>query len=182
MQTLALSLTLNPTVLTRCSTISKCPFMAALWSAVSFASVRSNMWYPILEARYRATSTWPPTADRWKALNPPYIDGHTTQAKYDIGRHQSSEIGFERGRERKYSLQHSYICIHMYQLVKLRIYIDRHIAYTACMHKQVQEVQCILYLSRSNLLTEGRELLSKQSSFPQKFPSNLHRESSFQPV
>ena len=123
MQTLALSLTLNPTVLTRCSTISKCPFMAALWSAVSFASVRSNMWYPILEARYRATSTWPPTADRWKALNPPYIDRHTTQAKYDIERHQSSEIGFERRREKKYSLQHSYICLHMYQLVKLRIYI-----------------------------------------------------------
>ena len=56
----------------RCSTIGKCPFMTALWSAVSFSSVRSNMWSPITGARYWATPTWPRSADRWKALNPPY--------------------------------------------------------------------------------------------------------------
>ena len=72
LQTLFLSLTSNPAPLRRCSTIGKCPFPAALWSAVSFASVRANMWTPILGARYWATPTWPPPADRWKALNPPY--------------------------------------------------------------------------------------------------------------
>ena len=71
-QTLFLSLTLNPALLTRCSTIGKCPLRAALWSAVSFASVRSNMWTPILGARQRATPTWPHSADRWKPLSPPY--------------------------------------------------------------------------------------------------------------
>ena len=76
-QTLFLSLTSNPVTLTRCSTIGKCPFLAALWSAVSFALVRSNTWPPIMGARYWATPTWPPSADKWKALNPPYIDRHT---------------------------------------------------------------------------------------------------------
>ena len=181
MQTLALSLTLNPTVLTRCSTISKCPFMAALWSAVSFASVRSNMWYPILVARYRATSTWPPTADRWKALNPPYIDGHTTQAKYwHMKASKLRDKIWEEEREEIFTTAQ----LHMYTYVSAgkATYLYRRIAHTACMHKQVQEVQCILYLSRSNPLTEGRELLSKQSSFSKIYPSNLHGESSFQPV
>ena len=84
-QTLFLSLTSNPVTLTRCSTIGKCPFLAALWSAVSFASVRSNTWPPIMGARYWATPTWPPSADKWKALNPPYID-RPTQHKQCIFR------------------------------------------------------------------------------------------------